>query len=162
MTRTLTPSQMAAALGVLAKDKEWRKELRKANRQAPLIAVRHARSRMRSGSDRQLAAAAAAVKAGSNATAGYVRVSGRVKTSTKPMSALAPVWGTKKRTGWFADERYDGSSKRNNPKWVGNDWKVGGPDGPRGVNPAIADAEGEIMDAFVEAASSLIDRAFPR
>lgn len=74
--KQLTPKQMIAALQLLATNKEWRKELRKAYRSVSKIGASYGRASMRSSGSRQLARAARGVKAGSNASQGYVRTYG--------------------------------------------------------------------------------------
>ncbi len=155
----LTPKQMQAALQLLASDKQWRKELRRAYREVAKVGAGAARDEMRSSGSRQLARAARGVRGGSNATSGYVRTYGWVKTSTTPMKALAPTWGTKGPTGWLA--KIEGTTARNNPPWVGNKWKAGVEgEGPYGLNSGIAKSSGKIVGEFERVAGDLIDRAF--
>jgi hypothetical protein len=158
--RGMSPQMMAQALRRLSTDPEWKKELRKTNAPVSKLGADLSRKEMRGSGDRQLARAAAGVRAAPTSTAAKVRVSGRVPTSTKPMSALAPVYGTRGRTGWFAAPRY--RTGANNPPWVGNDWTVGvRGQGPRGVNDALADGTEQILDEFEKAAWATLARAFP-
>ena len=157
--KQLTPKQMIAALQLLATNKEWRKELRKAYRSVSKIGASYGRASMRSSGSRQLARAARGVKAGSNASQGYVRTYGWVKTSTTPLKALAPTWGTKGPTGWLA--KIEGTTSRNNPPWVTKRWEaaVAG-QGPYGLNDGLAEGKDKIVGEFERVADELITRAF--
>lgn len=159
--RTLTPEQMVKALGMLAADAEWKRELRTTYREVAKVGAGLGRAGMRSSGKRQLIAAARGVRGASNSTAGYVRVSGRVPTSTTPMSALAPVFGTKGPTGWLANARHAGTTARNNPSWIGASWRVAvRGEGPRGINDALAAGTDQMVAEFEKGALKLIDRAF--
>lgn len=180
--RTLTPHEMHRALQILSLDREWRKEIRKTYGFAARVAANAGRKEMRGSGDRQLVAAARGVKAGSSNRAGYVRVVGRVPTSSgKDMSVLAPVWGTKRPTGWYAgwtrDRRgqkvfsgrkqrgYAAAARRNpnNPPWVGNSWTVGERgQGPRGINDGIHAEMDAIVSTHTDAVMKLVDRATNR
>lgn len=46
------------------------------------------------------------------------------------------------------------------PEWVGNDWEVGGTDGPHAVNPAIHDALPKLMDDYGQAVVDVWSEAF--
>ena len=157
--RGMSPQMMAQALRRLSRDPEWKKELRKTNAPVSKLGADLSRKEMRGSGDRQLARAAAGVRAAPTSTAAKVRVSGRVATSTTPMSALAPVFGTRGRTGWFAAPRY--RTGANNPPWIGNNWEIGGPGGPRGINPALTNGTEQILDEFEKAAWATLARAFP-
>ena len=157
--RGMSPQMMAQALRRLSTDPEWQKEIRKTNAPVSKLGADLSRKEMRGSGDRQLARAAAGVRAAPTSTAAKVRVSGRVATSTTPMSALAPVFGTRGRTGWFAAPRY--RTGANNPPWIGNNWEIGGPGGPRGINPALTNGTEQILDEFEKAAWATLARAFP-
>lgn len=161
VARGLSPQQMTRALGLLARDREWRKELRKTYRRVGTVGAQMARSRLRSmaSEDRRLPRSAAGLRGSS--TAQEARISTGAPASAP--FARAVIYGTKRRTGWFADRRYALSAARNNPEWVGVDWTVGRRgEGPRGVNDALADGEDRIVDEFAKSAMDLIARAFPR
>ena len=134
--KQLTPKQMLAALQLLATNKEWRKELRKAYRSVSKIGASYGRASMRSSGSRQLARAARGVKAGSNASQGYVRTYGWVKTSTTPLKALAPTWVTKRWEAAVAGQ------------------------GPYGLNDGLAEGKDKIVGEFERVADELITRAF--
>lgn len=169
--RALTPEQLASALGRLGESKRWRDELRKANRPVARRAAADVRSEMRSSGDRQLAAAARAVRPRVDPTSAAVAVTAN---ATVPF-ALAATWGRKgRRTGWNAWV-YDGrgnpvrvrrvraaSGLRQHPPWVGNTWTVATRgEGPRGVNDALADHIDDYRDEHAQAALSVIVRALP-
>jgi hypothetical protein len=155
--KQLTPKQMLYGMDVMSKDKEWRKELRKGYREVGKVGAKHARSGMRSMSERQIVVAAKKVRGVSHARGAFVRLNGRVPTSTKPMGVLAGVMGTKGGTGWFAGH----PTIRNNPPWIGNSWKVATRgQGPRGFNSGLADGVPEIIETFEVVSVTLIDRAF--
>ena len=157
----LSPAQMAEALRRLGREQEWRKDLRRAYRPIANLGANLSRKNMRGSGDRQLMRAASGVRANATSSAANVRVSGRVPTSTTPMSALAPVFGTRGRTGWFARPQY--RSGRNNPPWIGNNWTPGvRGQGPRGINDALADGQERILDEFEKSALETLGRAFPR
>lgn len=156
----MSPQMMAEALRRLGRDPEWKKDLRKTYRPVATIGANLSREKMRASGDRQLVRAARGVRANATSSAASVRVSGRVPTSTTPMSPMAAVFGTQGRTGWFANPKY--RSGRNNPPWVGNNWTAGvRGEGPRGVNDALADGEQKILDEFEKAAWATLARAFP-
>ena len=162
MASTMSPQQFSRAIALLARDRSWRPELKRAYRPVSNLAARMSRAEMRTSGDRQLAAAARGVRGNASALGAQIRVSGRVPTSTTTMSALAPVYGTKGRTGWFAKPRYAMSGSRNNPSWIGNNWTVGvRGEGPRGVNAAIAEGQEQIVDEFETATVAMLKRAFP-
>ncbi len=158
--RGMSPQMMAQALRRLSTDPEWQKEIRKAYRPVANLGADLSRKNMRGSGDRQLVRAAAGVRANATQRAANVRVGGRVPTSTTPMSALAPVFGTRGRTGWFAAPRY--RTGANNPPWIGNNWDPGvRGQGPRGINDALADGTEQILDEFEKAAWATLARAFP-
>lgn len=67
------------------------------------------------------------------------------------------IFGAKRRTGWYAAGRYGQSRGRQFPEWVGNSWEPGGPGGPYALNPAIRQKLPEVMEAWGNAISELMD-----
>jgi hypothetical protein len=55
------------------------------------------------------------------------RSSASVRTSPtkRAPDALARLWGTKRRAGWYSWPRYDDSETAQFPRWVGNRWQPG-------------------------------------
>lgn len=179
---SMSPAQFAKALQMLSTDEHWRGELRKAYRPISNTAAALSREEMRKGGSRQLARAARGVRGNASASAARVRVGGMVPTSTTPMPAFAPVYGTKGPTGWLAGHytppghgKTPGRSPivparreafarfRNNPPWVGNNWPVGvRGQGPRGVNDALADGQERFLGEIEAAAMATLKRAFPQ
>lgn len=149
----LTPEQLASTMAKLGTTKELRKELRKAWRPVGAIAIKHVRPKMRGGSDKQLAAVAGKVRAGTSTAGARLTV-----PTGRPAAA---VWGTKGPTGWLA--RQKGTELRNNPVWIGNSWTVATTgEGPRGVNDGLAEATDEIIAKVAEVHMEAISKAFPR
>lgn len=104
--------------------------------------------------------AKAARAIGGTATAREARVS--VSSGARTPYANAAFWGAKRRTGWYAAERYATSAGRQHPPWVGNSWDaaVRG-QGPYAINAALADHVDEILDYYSAAIDDLTRRAFP-
>lgn len=77
-----------------------------------------------------------------------------------PMASVA-FWGALRHTGWYAQHRYAGS-RRQHPPWVGNSWDVGvAGQGPRAINPAIAQMLPQIDEHYLQMIDELAKRAFP-
>lgn len=75
--------------------------------------------------------------------------------------ANAAFWGAKKRTGWYAAQKYAGGPTQH-PEWVGNNWDVGVlGQGPYAINPAIFHELDNIERAYGEAVEDIARRAFP-
>lgn len=79
-------------------------------------------------------------------------------TSAKTFAAIGTygpgigaIWGSKHHSGWYAEPQYDQDAKGNNPPWVGNDWIVGGPGGPKGLGPVLM-LDRPLIEAAIEAA----------
>lgn len=75
--------------------------------------------------------------------------------------ALVRFWGTRKRTGWYANPRYAKSTQQH-PEWVGNQWVPGSGDGVPyhigdAINETVSDVEQLLLDGYQAAAG----RAFP-
>jgi hypothetical protein len=85
------------------------------------------------------------------------------KAKSNPTAfANIAFWGAKKRTGWYAADKYQQSKGRQHPPWVGNTWEVLNPtQGPYALNAALARHEDDIMAALTAALDRLIAQAFP-
>jgi hypothetical protein len=150
----VSPQKFAADLRELSDGKYWTKELRKSYRRIGTKAAGYSRDEMRKG-DRQLARAAGATRGSSTTLTARVSVGG----ASVP-GALAAVWGTKGRTGWFAAPRY--RTGRNNPPWIGNNWTVATKgQGPRGINDALADHIDDLRDEVAVEVDRIAAKAFP-
>ena len=76
--------------------------------------------------------------------------------------ALGVFWGMKRRSGWFAASRYDGSSGRQFKPWVGNQWDPGEQGGkPYFIGDAINESIDEVLDIYEEEIDALVAEAFP-
>lgn len=165
----LSPTDLAAALRRLEDARAWTRELRRGYRKVGTKAAGWARAEMRGHELAQVRRAARAVRGSSTSTSARISVGGR-----SVPGALAAVWGTKGPTGWYAgwrngqmDERrrfgYRGAARArpNQPAWVGNSWQMATRgQGPRGLNDALADNQGELLDMFAAEAESVMGRAF--
>jgi hypothetical protein len=131
--------------------KAWDKTLSRTNKRYGQVIVSEAQSRLHGAS------ASKNIKASAGLTGISIIVS---NTSAVPWT-LADIWGAKKRTGWYAAERYEGGAPQH-PPWVGNSWTVGSRgEGPYGVNAAIADKLDEVMDGWAEDIQQLMNEAMP-
>jgi hypothetical protein len=98
------------------------------------------------------------------ATQSEARVQINKSKSKRNPTAFANIafWGAKKRTGWYAFDKYGQSNTQQHPPWVGNKWEVLNPtEGPYALNAALARHEGEILAALTAALDRLIAEAFP-
>src|SRR5690606_27550271 len=91
------------------------REQRKANKDIAEHVARWAQDAARSGT-RQQASAAEAIKARATAKTARLAITGG------PAYAKAAFWGMKRRTGWYAAQRYEASTGRQAPPWVGANW----------------------------------------
>jgi hypothetical protein len=156
--KPITPTQLEAALRELDDPKAWMRELRRLWRRIGTAGVQWSRSEMRAG-DRQLAAAARALRSKPTTVGAQIAVS---RTARAPQ-ALAAVYGTKGPTGWLANDRHKGTTARNNPRWIGDSWEVANPnEGPRGINPALARHQGDLLEMTAEEVMAITARALPR
>ena len=74
--------------------------------------------------------------------------------------AQATFWGAKRRTGWYARERYAGSTGRQHPPWVGASWDAGKRgEGPYVLNETVADHRDEIDQMVLAAPMEVFRRA---
>lgn len=51
--------------------------------------------------------------------------SAKIVMVDSPPDALAKLWGTKRRTGWYAAPKFATATGRQHPQWVGNQWDPG-------------------------------------
>ena len=140
----------------------WERDIVKAHREVGKVGANIARSAARSSGTRQQKAAAAAI--GQSASKKGAKVT--VGAPAAAPFGRAAFWGTKKRYGWFAAQKYGGSNAKGGatykfgnttkssgkaqfPEWVGNEWKVGvRGQGPHVINDALADHLDEIRAVY--------------
>lgn len=136
-------------------DSKLPNQVSKIHRQVSNLVANRAQAGARGGG-RQSAAAAGAIKARAKQTAAYI------ETVPKPPFALGVFWGMKRRTGWFANPRYEGSGARQFQPWVGNQWDPGDMGGkPYFIGEAINDSLDEVEDIYLEGIDDLAKQAFP-
>lgn len=141
-----------------AAERDLAKEQRRANREVATQVVRWAQSAA-SGGTRQQAAAARQIRP--RATTKAARLA--IGASKSAPFARAAFWGSDKRTGWYAQAKYDGSAGRQSKPWVGNAWVAGQRgEGPYVLNDAIADHVEQIEQLYLGAVDRAMARAFPR
>lgn len=138
-------------------DDDWPKELTKAHR----AIANHMQSKARSNASQGGGAYARARTAirgqgfGDRATIG-VSNSGRIPF------AQATFWGTKKRTGWYAANRYKDSPGEQFPEWVGNNWDAAKKnEGPYVINYTLAEELDEVMKQYQQTLDVISAAAFP-
>lgn len=130
-----SPDAAALRKALAAAGPAWEKDLVSAHREVAKKAANLARAAARGGTKRQAAAAKAigqsASKAGAKLTVGA--------PSGAPYGR-AEFWGARRRFGWYAAEKYDGSRGQQSPNWVGNTWRAGVKgEGPYVLNDTLAD-----------------------
>ena len=137
-----------------ALDKQWPKELTKANK---TIAQHVAADAQGSAGEysRMTAAAARSIRGTASQSAAKIAFGG------SPPFALAGIMGAKRHSGWYATRGHNKSRTPQFPEWVGNTWEPGGSGGPRGVNDAIRANKDRIVDYYADAIGDLAARAFP-
>lgn len=133
---------------------EWPKELRAVHKHISDTGARDSQAAARGlgGVQRK---AASTIKGRANQREARISVSG--------MRGLGNVafWGAKKRTGWYAAERYD-DIPRQHPVWVGNSWDVAVPgQGPYAINNTLARNLKQYLDRYGEMIDRLAAEAFP-
>lgn len=89
--------------------------------------------------------------------------SAKVVMVDNPPDALAKLWGTNRRTGWYAAPRFAASTGRQHPTWVGNQWDPGENGGkPYIVGDAINASVDEIERIYlVDLIDEVTRDAFP-
>lgn len=141
-----TPDADSLRAALKAAGPAWERDIVNAHREVGKVAANRVRQQARAGTRRQRRAAQAvgqsASKKGAKVTVG--------NTAAAPF-AKATFWGAKRRTGWYAADRYKGRGQPQFPRWVGNNWRAGvRGQGPYVVNDAIADAFPEILGVYGE------------
>ena len=148
--------------------KEFRRELRKVDgtksskalkkvyRQVAQMEQRHARANATAAGG-AFAKARTAIKGDQTIKSASLGIS----RSNRIPFAAATFWGTKKRSGWYARERYDQSRGQQHPEWVGNTWSVGSfTEGPYVINYTIAEDMDEIVGEFSKGLDEMFAEAF--
>lgn len=134
--------EMTAALKDV--DKTLGREMGKASKAAGEVIVPAARSRV-SGLSPMQAKVAPSIKAAATQKGVTIRAGGKNFPELLAMGAL------------LGAKRY-----RQFPAWVGNDWTVGGPGGPYGLNAAIRDKTPQVIDVYARIIGGLLARTvFP-
>ncbi len=88
--------------------------------------------------------------------------SAKIETVAKPPQALTVFWGAKRKTGWYAAPQYSGSTGRQFPPWVGNQWSPGETGGePYHIGPAINSSIPAVMDLYEKGIDEIVKEAFP-
>lgn len=112
-----------------------RRELRRSNLEVSRRAREWGRGAAARGT-RLEAKMAGGIGAGATQKQAYLSV----RNTARAPGATVAFWGAKKRTGWYAAERYADSAARQHPRWVGANWtaaKRG--QGPYVINDMLAD-----------------------
>lgn len=131
---------------------EFKKRLTGANKRGAELITERAQAKLRAGSPGQSRAARNIKARSAQSGIGF-----RVANSGQVPDALARIWGSKRRTGWFALRRYRASAGHQFPRWVGAGWEVGGQGGPYGLNPAIRESLDEVLDSWGEEVGQIIE-----
>lgn len=138
-----------------ALDRKLPNEVRKLHRKVSDHVADKARRGAAAG-DAQSRKAVGAIKARATQRAAYI------ETVPKPAFALGVFWGMKRRTGWYANPRYEGSNARQFQPWVGNQWDPGDAGGkPYFIGEAINQSIDEVQDIYLEGIDDLAKHAFP-
>ena len=139
-----SPDVDSLAKALKAAGPAWEKDLVTAHREVGKVAASAARSRARGGTRAQARAAR-----GIQVSPGRRGVSIVPKSTRANPFTTATFMGAKKRTGWFANAKYERSAKRQFPAWVGSNWQAGvRGQGPYVMNDAVADAKPQIVDVY--------------
>ena len=137
--------------------KEWPRQVGMVNRVVAKKASEKARYRAASGRPIQRRAAGAIKGTGTVAGAAVA-----VKPGAATAMANVAFWGVKRRVGWYAQDRYAGSSPQRHPAWIGSSWQVGvAGQGPYAINDAIAEYGDELLADWRDGMTELTARAFP-
>lgn len=104
--------------------------------------------------------AKAASAIGFKATVREARIAIYPSAHSDAMANVA-FWGAKKRTGWYARNRYGDSATPQHPRWVGNSWDVAeAGQGPYAINAALASYKPDIWEAYFQMVLDLAHDAF--
>lgn len=151
----------AFAKELRAIDKAWVSELRRMYRDLAKITTERAQARAQAMGGIQARSAKAIKPKGDNDAARIQIRPSKAKRSTQAGANIA-FWGAKRRTGWYAAERYKASTGRQHPAWVGSSWEVGKKgEGPYALNDAVADSMPRIEAEFAKGITDITRRAFP-
>lgn len=142
-------------------DAEWPKELAQAHRDVAKIAERVSQAEARRMGGVQRRAASAIRGRGNQRNAKLVIRPSNSKRSATAMANVA-FWGAKRRTGWYARPKYQGSATPQHPPWVGAGWEVADPnEGPYAINVALYRNWDDLQAAYTAMIDRLVTRAFP-
>ena len=134
------------------------KQLNKVLKPGAEVVASDARSKA-SGLSPMAAASASQIKSSGTAQGALVSLAA---SKGKPY-ALAALLGMTRRTGWFAAKKY-GPAQPGSPQhvgWSGTGWQVGGPGGPRAINPAFASKQEEFVRLLVAELDAFGAKHFP-
>lgn len=126
--------------------------LRAANRRIATLLESRARSDARSGVPLQRAAASAIIGDTDHAGA-FLTVE-----STRIPFAFAAFLGARRRTGWFSAARYEQSTRRQFPRYVGDSWTPGSTGGPYAINDALRRSLDEVESAYAGEVDDVLSR----
>lgn len=140
---------------------EWPKQVKAVNQVIATKGARRAMGRALSMGG-VWARNASAIQPRATARAGSIRVKPSKGRNSRTAGAKVAFWGSKKRTGWYAEERFNEIKTVQHPPWVGNTWKAGVKgQGPYAINDALADYGPELLEDWGHAIDELTARAFP-
>ncbi len=140
---------------------EWPKQVKEVNKTIATKGARRAMGRALSMGG-VWARNASAIKPRATARFGSVQVKPSRARSSRTAGAKSAFWGSNKRTGWYAADRFASSTGRQHPPWVGNTWAAGvRGQGPYAINDALADYGPELLEDWGDAIEELTRRAFP-
>ncbi len=98
---------------------------------------------------------------GSRATTANAQLT--VRNTVRAPGATVAFWGAKRRSGWYAAERYASSATAQHPPWVGNTWAAATPgQGPHVLNDVLAARADEIGVMYLDGQWESLERALPR
>jgi hypothetical protein len=141
-----TPDADSLRKALAAAGPAWERDIVKAHREVGRVAAGEAQSQARSGTRAQRRAASGIQVRPNKKGVSIVPRS----TASNPFAA-ATFMGAKKRTGWYAAERYRGKGKPQFPAWVGTNWTAGvRGQGPYVLNDAVTDAFPKILNVYGE------------
>jgi len=84
-----------------------------------------------------------------------------VRNTARSPAATVAFFGAKRRTGWYADGRFDDRS-RQHPEWIGDNWKVATRgQGPHVINDMLVARLDEIKRLFMAGQMAVLTGATP-
>lgn len=132
-----------------------KKEIRKSNLQVSRKAREWGRAAAGRGS-RLESKMAGGIGAGASSKQAYLSVRNTVRSP----GATVAFWGARKRTGWYAAERYQDGGRPQHPPWVGNRWQAGARNqGPYVINEMLADRLPQLQRLYWDGQVQVIRRA---